>query len=291
MALIAALSAFFGTLPGRFKGYTYLLNTAYGEHSRQVVDIVLPKEKGETGLVLMIHGGAWIAGDKESYLSALTYCADLGYAGAALNYRYISENTDVSDILDDINSALAVIRAKSAEKGFAISKVLLTGASAGAHLSLLYAYSRAETAPVKPVAVVSNCGPTDLTDPGYYQGNALGDLNNMLKLMGYLTGVDITADEFTSKSGSYEAFEKKLLEYSPVSYVNSATVPTVINHGDSDTVVPYRNAVELDALLTENSVPHDFVTYRNADHDLSGDNDAAEKSQELLLKYAKTYLN
>ena len=290
MALIATLSAFFGTLPGRLKGYTYLMNTAYGEHSRQVVDIVLPKEKGETGLVLMIHGGAWISGDKEAYSSALTYCADLGYAGAALNYRYASDDIHIPDILDDINSALAVIKAESAKKGFTINKVLLTGASAGAHLSLLYAYSKAESAPVKPVAVVSNSGPADLTDPGYYQGNALGDLNNMLTLMGYLTGVVITADEFNSKSGNYEGFEKKLLEYSPVSYVSSATVPTIINHGDSDKIVPYRNAVELDRLLTENSVTHDFITYRNADHDLSGDKEAAEKSQELLLKYAKTYL-
>ena len=40
---------------------------AYGEHERQKFDLAVPKDRSCHGLILFIHGGAWIAGDKEGY--------------------------------------------------------------------------------------------------------------------------------------------------------------------------------------------------------------------------------
>ena len=39
---------------------------------------------------------------------------------------------------------------------------------------MFYAYSRKDTAPITPAAVVSNCGPTDLSDDNYYYNSDLG---------------------------------------------------------------------------------------------------------------------
>ena len=74
-----------------FDCQTYF-NMAYGTHERQVVDLCIPNgATGDTGLVLFIHGGAWIQGDKESYEGGMSYGAsELGIATASLNYRYIS---------------------------------------------------------------------------------------------------------------------------------------------------------------------------------------------------------
>ena len=119
-------------------------NMSYGKHERQVLALAIPKDNdGEVGLILYIHGGGWIMGDKEGYMDALSNTANnFGYAAAALNYGYLGKNVSMHDIAEDIDSALSVIKKKAKEKGVEINKVLLTGGSAGGHLSMFYAYSR-----------------------------------------------------------------------------------------------------------------------------------------------------
>ncbi len=258
---------------------------SYGTHERQVVDLCVPYDaSGDLGLVLFIHGGAWIAGDKESYEGGMNYGAsELGIATASVNYRYISENVDLLDVLDDIDAALYEIREKGAEVGVNINRVLLTGDSAGGHLSLLYAYARKNTAPITPVAVVSNSGPTDLYDDNFYHNSALGDEAAISNLMSMACG----------QSFAYEAKEsakQALYSVSPISYVSAECVPTVINHGNADSIVPFSNAQTLDSLLTQYGVEHVLNVYEGADHDLGKDDAAKKRAEELLFGYIDRFL-
>lgn len=258
---------------------------SYGTHERQVVDLFIPNDaSGDLGLVLFIHGGAWIAGDKESYEGGMEYGAtNLGIATASVNYRYISEDVDLLDVLDDIDAALAQIKEKGAEAGVNINKVLLTGDSAGGHLSLLYAYARKNTAPVTPVAVVSNSGPTDLYDDNFYHNNALGDETVICDLMSKACGQRFTYD---TKESAMQA----LYSVSPIAYVSADCVPTVINHGNADSIVPFSNAQTLDALLTQYGVEHVLNVYEGADHDLGKDEAAKDRADELLFGYIDRFL-
>lgn len=261
------------------------LDMSYGTHERQVVDLCIPDDaSGDLGLVLFIHGGAWIAGDKESYWGGMNYGAsELGIATASLNYRYISEEVDLLDVLDDIDAALAKIKEKGAQAGVNINKVLLTGDSAGGHLSLLYAYARKNTAPVTPVAVISNSGPTDLYDDNFYHNNALGDEAAICDLMSKACGQRFT---YAAKDEARNA----LYSVSPVAYVSADCVPTVINHGNADTIVPFSNAQTLDALLTQYGVEHVLNVYEGADHDLGKDDAAKDRADELLFGYIDRFL-
>lgn len=261
------------------------LDMSYGTHERQIVDLCVPYDaSGDLGLVLFIHGGAWIAGDKESYESGMNYGASsLGIATASVNYRYISDDVDILDILDDIDAALAKIKEKGAEIGVNINRVLLTGDSAGGHLSLLYAYARKSTAPIAPVAVISNSGPTDLYDDNFYHNNALGDETVISDLLSKACGQRFTYE-------TKESAKAALYSVSPIAYVSSDCVPTVINHGNSDSIVPFSNALTLDALLTHHGVEHVLNVYEGADHDLGNDDDAKNKADELLFGYIDRFL-
>ena len=287
VAFFMSIIAFFASLFGinyKTKSFEYW-NLPYGEHERQVLDLNIPKDNdGEIGLVLFIHGGAWIMGDKESYKNGVKAAADsYGLAGASINYRYISEEVSIHDILDDIDRALECIRKKGEENGVKINKVLLTGDSAGGHLSLLYAYSRAKTAAITPACVVSNSGPADLTDENFYINNAMGDEEFVAKLFSYACGKTFTyAERATAKV--------ELEKVSPLFYVNENTVPTVINHGMKDSIVPYSNAVSLNDKLTEYGVTHILNSYPNSDHDLGSDNENKEIANDLLIEYCNTYL-
>lgn len=287
MAIINFFLGLFGL--GEIGGQKFdcqaFLNMAYGTHERQVVDLCVPNDaSGDLGLVLFIHGGAWIAGDKEAYAGGMNYGAsNLGIATASLNYRYISEDVDIFDILDDIDAALAEIKEKGAEVGVNINKVLLTGDSAGAHLSLLYAYARKNTAPVAPIAVISNSGPTDLYDDNFYHNNALGDEAVICDLMSKACGQRFTYE-------TKESAKAALYSVSPVAYVSADCVPTVINHGTADSIVPFSNAQTLDALLTQYGVEHVLNVYDGADHDLGKDDEAKDKADELLFGYIDRFL-
>lgn len=258
---------------------------SYGTHERQVVDLCIPDgASGDIGLVLFIHGGAWIQGDKEAYEGGMNYGAsELGIATASVNYRYISDSVDLLDVLDDIDSALGVIRKKGAEVGVNINRVLLTGDSAGGHLSLLYAYARKNTAPITPVAVVSNSGPTDLYDDNFYHNNALGNEAVISDLMSKACGQRFTYE-------TRQSAKQALYSVSPITYVSADCVPTVINHGTADSIVPFSNAKTLDALLTQYGVEHVLNAYQGADHDLGKDDAAKKRADELLFGYIDRFL-
>lgn len=274
-----------GAIGGQDFDCQTFFDMAYGTHERQVVDLCIPDgASGDLGMVLFIHGGAWIAGDKESYEGGMNYGASsLGIATASTNYRYLSDDVDILDILDDIDAALAKIKAKGNEVGVNINKVLLTGDSAGAHLSLLYAYARKSTAPIAPVAVISNSGPTNLYDDNFYHNNALGDEAVISDLMSKACGQRFT---YETKESAKEA----LYRVSPIDYVSADCVPTVINHGSADSIVPFSNAQTLDALLTEYGVEHALNVYQGADHDLGKDDAAKERADELLFGYIDRFL-
>ena len=87
-----------------------------------------------------------------------------------------------------------------------------------------------------------------------------------------------------------ESAKAALYSVSPVAYVSADCVPTVINHGNADTIVPFSNAQALDALLTQYGVEHVLNVYEGADHDLGKDEDAKDRADELLFGYIDRFL-
>ena len=294
-AFFMAVVAFFNIL---FSGYVrymphnrIFLNQFYtdSKNERQTYDLVIPKNaSGSAGLVLCIHGGAWVGGSKDSYTKNLMEMSEEHYyAAAAVNYRYLSETVGFDEILDDISSALAAIRAKGSEYGVDFDRVLLTGASAGGHLSLLYAYTRKDTAPIKPVCVVELCGPTDLEHEFYYaEENAIAQaagVETLYTIIGQGVKQPLSPDTF-------DAARPALKQYSPINFVDEATVPTVFGHGEQDEIVPYRNALDLDAKLTACGVEHSFVSFPDSGHACE-DKVSMARVMSLFFEYASLYLD
>ncbi len=284
MSVVIAILSLFGLDYLIDGGIIKMENVSYGTHERQVLDLYLPEDLSEvTGLVLCIHGGAWIGGDKSAYTaSAKELCKNMNIAAATINYRYLSADVTMYDIIDDVDAAVSKIKEIGKKNGTDINKMLLTGHSAGAHLSMLYAYSKADTAAITPAAVANMSGPTDMTDENYFVNNDLGT-ENVLMLVTYATGKRITLE-------SFEESKTELEKIAPLYYVNENTVPTIICHGMKDTVVPYSNALTLDAKLTEYGVTHDFISYPNSGHGLESDEEQAKYAEELMIEYLNNYV-
>ena len=262
--------------------YIYFENVEYGKNKRHYLDICVPKNKsGNVGVMLYIHGGGWISGDKEVYTDMLKENAERGYITAALNYRYANGNrVTCEDILDDIQKSVEKIKSLAGEYNLNANKLMLLGGSAGAHLALMYAYTRAEASSITPTAVVSYAGPTDLCDENFYTTQYVDDIKEMISM---ISGVKL-------KRSSVSGNSEELLAASPIKYINEDCVPTLICHGKKDDVVPYSNAVALDATLTMYGVEHDFISFPNSGHGLEADSEMSELANELILEYAEMYI-
>ncbi|MBL9124759.1 MAG: alpha/beta hydrolase [Planctomycetaceae bacterium] len=117
---------------------------AYGQDSeRQKFDFWQAKSDKPTPVVLLIHGGGWMGGDKSGYgTKAIQPFLDQGISVAAVNYRFILQAMEdgveppVKGCLHDAARALQTIRSKAQEWNLDPTRVGATGSSAGACTSL-----------------------------------------------------------------------------------------------------------------------------------------------------------
>ena len=118
---------------------------------RNLLDIYQPNEPREGGfpVLLQVHGGAWIIGEKEQQGKPLMYhMAQRGWLCVAINYRLSPKAAFPAHIID-VKKAIAWIREHIRDYGGNPDFIAITGGSAGGHLSSLAALTpnRAEWQP------------------------------------------------------------------------------------------------------------------------------------------------
>src|SRR6185369_8985296 len=113
------------------------------DHERQKFDFWKAKSDKPTPVVLLIHGGGWMNGDKTGYgASMIDPFLKEGISVAAVNYRFILQAMEqkveppVKACLLDAARALQTIRSKANEWNVDPKRVGATGGSAGACTSL-----------------------------------------------------------------------------------------------------------------------------------------------------------
>lgn len=120
---------------------------AYGTHARHKLDFWQAKSDKPTPVVVLIHGGGWSNGDKNTYgTSSIKPLLDAGISVAAINYRFIQQAMDekveppVKAPLHDAARALQFLRSKAKEWNLDKTRFGATGGSAGACTSLWLAF-------------------------------------------------------------------------------------------------------------------------------------------------------
>lgn len=88
--------------------------------------------------VIDIHGGGWLYGTVDLSERYLGWIASQGYAVMGMNYRLL-QDTDLKGLVQDIYGALHWLKKYGPARGFDLDNILLTGDSAGGHLTNLVA--------------------------------------------------------------------------------------------------------------------------------------------------------
>jgi len=112
------------------------LNVAYGPDERNRLDVYIPAEAKSAPILLFVHGGAWIFGDKSMGRGVSNKVArwlPKGTIVVSANYR-MPKPPDPAKQAEDVAQALAFVQENAPRWGGDGSRVLLMGHSAGAHL-------------------------------------------------------------------------------------------------------------------------------------------------------------
>lgn len=220
------------------------------DHERQKFDFWQAKSDKPTPVVLLIHGGGWMNGDKTGYgTSAIQPYLDQGISVAAINYRFILQAMEqkveppVKGCLYDAARALQTIRSKAKEWNIDTKRVGSTGGSAGACTSLWLALHNdlADPKSSDPVARESSrlaCaavnGAQTSLDPkelrewipnAVYGGHAFG----------FAAQGRTRAQEFDLLIENREKVMPWIKEYSPIELVSSDDPPIYLDYPNQQT--------------------------------------------------------
>ena len=220
---------------------------APGAGRRHRLDVYTPRGGAQDAPVLLqIHGGAWVIGDKgQQGLPLMLHLAARGWVCVANNYR-LSPRAQFPDHLVDCKLALRWVREHIAEHGGNPDFVVVTGGSAGGHLSALVALTANrpefqpgfEDADTSVTACVPFYGVYDLVDMfERRRGPARGAEWFERMFMG------------TTLADDRAAFERA----SPITYVSEDAPPFFAVHGTSDNLVPVSQARRFVEALREKS--------------------------------------
>lgn len=210
-------------------------NISYAPHKDTVLDVY--RSKRATGVakqagVLVIHGGGWVDGTKESIFEILCLpYLEKGLVVVNVEYRQAAAALAPAAVLDALTAA-EWFRTNAAKYGVDKNKIIVTGGSAGGHLALMVAMTpkQAKLGPVGKVAAVVNFyGITDVQDQ-------LEGQNMRKYAVAWLPPTLPDRQELARR-------------VSPITWVRKDLPPVITIHGDADTVVPYEHGVDITKAL------------------------------------------
>lgn len=251
----------------------------YGDHPLQTMDIHVPEgpEDARYPVVLTLHGGEWLGGDKASmaYYTDTVLAADCIHVN--INYRLLNDGipedaaAPYEAMLDDIEAAPSFLAENAREYRIDTARAGIAGYSSGGHLAMLYAYTR--TAPPIPIRfVISEAGPANFLDPKTFTENGEIWLHEGHEGHGDVEVWPGMAKDYrlaiisaiTGRAYGETGWEDAWAKASPALVVSDTAPKTYLFYGTHDAVVPISHG----ELLAQNHP--DCVLYEIIDgtHDL-----------------------
>ncbi len=219
-------------------------NISYGPHERNVIDLWKAPSDKPTPLVVHIHGGGFVAGDKSSVSKVLIdECRRRGISVASINYRY-STIAPYPAPMQDGARAVQFLRLHAREYNLDPRAVVCTGGSAGAGISLWIAFhdDMADPSASDPVARQS----TRISSVGVNNGQTTYDPRTIAKLIGDETAhIDALHKLFGLKKGedvlTSPAYFKLYEQGSAITYLTRDDPPAFLYYSNSNVPLPPPN--------------------------------------------------
>jgi acetyl esterase/lipase len=260
-------------------GVEYLPDIEYGTGGDQKLRLDLAKPaKLERAVpcILVIHGGAWAAGDKKQHTDLIFKLAEKGYVAVTVGYRLCPKYRFPAQV-EDVKCAVRYLRAHADEHKINPSLLGAVGFSAGAHLSMMLGTmgkddglegmggNADQSSQVQ--CVVAFFGPTDLTRDLPPQS---------VFLVSNFMGTTLEEDKGERKRAS------------PLTYLDQGDAPMLLLQGTKDPLVPHSHAIVMGEAMSKAGVPGRVELLIGAGHGWGGDD--LVRSWEESLRFFGNHL-
>jgi acetyl esterase/lipase len=227
-------------------------------------DFYRPAGEKVVPLVVMIHGGGWISGDKWNVIDHAKELARNGMAVLAINYRLAPDHRYPAQ-LEDCRKALAWAAQRAGDWSVDCDRVGLWGYSAGGQLASMLATDAPETHPVKIRCLVAGGAPNDLT--------YIPEQSNVLAMV---------------FGGSRKELPEVYKNASPIYRLNAKCPPALLFHGTKDLLVPFDTSVRFQERAKEVGVQCELIPIEGQGHLVTFLHPKGRSSAiEFLSKYLK----
>jgi len=253
---------------------TYTYKTLAPQTKELQADVHSPDGDGVRPVIIFIHGGALMMGDRKMTPrpgSLLEAMLNAGYVVVSIDYR-LAPNVKLPAIIKDVRDAYNWVRQRGPEL-FRIDpdQIFVMGQSAGGYLTQMTGFC----VNPRPRGLISFWGYGDIAGEWYSRPDAFyrqqplvskeeGEKPGSSKLYLYCRQQGLWPKVVSGHDPDTEprAFEP----FCPVRNVTKEYPPTLLIHGTKDTDVPYSLSVQMDKELTAKGVPHEFITIPEGIH-------------------------
>ena len=261
---------------GTFNGYETKLD-AYTRRDAQ----------GPQPSVIFIHGGGWIGGTKEASFMSIMPWLEMGWNVFNVEYR-MARVSLAPGAVEDCLCALRFIADHAKEYNVDLSRLVVTGESAGGHLAL--------TTGMIPASVGLDRQCPGGTGLAVFTGPGAGELPKVAAILNWYGITDLN-DMLSGPNqrayavawfGSMPNAQEVGRRVSPMTYVRRDLPPILTVHGDADPIVPYTQATRLRDALTSAGARNELYTVHGGGHGNYSAEDRVkiyEKIREFLAKY------
>lgn len=224
-----------------------------GKSPSQTLDLYLPNEgDGPFPLIIEIHGGGFMMGEKSTQISPMLTGLQRGYAVASINYR-LSTEAPFPAAVNDVKAAIKFLRANACGYGLDPDRFVTWGASAGGNLSVMAATSADHPELLddssdgfindisdRVQAAVDWFGPLDFSkmDAQFQQLGLKG-------VFGPTNAPQSAESRYIGHVIGTPAAQALTQQANPMTYLSSQTPPIYIQHGTADRNVPITQSEEL----------------------------------------------
>ncbi len=219
-------------------------DVSYGPYERDVLDFWAAEGTGPRPLLVFIHGGGWVGGNKNRSAGSLRPYLDKGISCAAINYR-LTGTDPLPAPVHDAARAIQFLRSKAKEWNIDKSRIAVTGGSAGACTSmwLLFHDDLADPKSDDPVlrestrviAAAAEAGQTSI-DPKVIEG-WVGP--NILKHR--MIWMAVGEPDMATALANYDKHHATYVEFSPVNHIDRNDPPLLMTY-KADMELPSRDA-------------------------------------------------
>lgn len=218
--------------------YTWTRGVVYGErHGTELtIDVVTPARPNGLGVIFVVSGG-WKSGTGSFQPWLAAPLLRHGYTVFPV-YHLSQPEASVSEIFEDVSRGVRFVRAHAKEYGIDPERIGVTGGSAGGHLSLMLA-TRGGPGPADAEDPVSRASSSVQSVAIFYPVTDLTNLRGSTEDTGDGGPPKSFLKAFRQDPVDMPRWKETAASLSPILHVHEKLPPTLIHHGNADTLVPF----------------------------------------------------